>query len=57
MRHPRPSPTPRLNPNNIHYDAELAERYRHMNRREKDLMWAADSLLHPADPAKVRPPA
>lgn len=24
-----------------------------MNRREKDLMWAADSLLHPADPAKV----
>lgn len=23
-----------------------------MNRREKDLMWAADSLLHPVDPAK-----
>ena len=22
----------RLNPNNIHYDAELAERYKHMNR-------------------------
>ncbi|PSC68138.1 Flowering time control FPA [Micractinium conductrix] len=42
----------KLNPNNIHYDAELAERYRHMSRREKDLMWAADSLLHPADPAK-----
>lgn len=25
-----------------------------MNRREKDLMWAADSLLHPSDPHKVR---
>ena len=24
-----------------------------MSRREKDLMWAADSLLHPADPAKA----
>jgi hypothetical protein len=24
-----------------------------MSRREKDLMWAADSLLHPADSGKV----
>ena len=22
----------RLNPNNLHYDSELAERYKHMNR-------------------------
>ncbi|PRW60572.1 Flowering time control FPA isoform A [Chlorella sorokiniana] len=49
---PVPNLSNKLNPNNIHYDAELAERYKHMNRREKDLMWAADSLLHPADAGK-----
>ncbi|KAL4856776.1 Flowering time control protein FPA [Chlorella vulgaris] len=49
---PVPNLSNKLNPNNIHYDAELAERYKHMSRREKDLMWAADSLLHPADAAK-----
>ncbi|KAL4447429.1 hypothetical protein ABPG75_004648 [Micractinium tetrahymenae] len=49
---PVPNLSNKLNPNNIHYDPALAERYKHMNRREKDLMWAADSLLHPSDPHK-----
>ena len=32
----------RLNPNNIHYDAELAARYKRMSKPEKEALWARD---------------
>lgn len=35
----------RLNPNNLHFDPVLAERYKALSRREKDLLWAKDQLM------------
>ena len=35
----------RLNPNNVHFDPELAERYKALSRREKDMLWATDQLM------------
>ena len=32
----------RLNPNNIHYDRELAARYKRMSKPEKEALWARD---------------
>ncbi len=35
----------RLNPNNVHFDPALAERYKALSRREKDMLWATDQLM------------
>ena len=32
----------RLNPNNIHYDRELAARYKRMSKPEKEALWSRD---------------
>ncbi len=42
---PLPNLSNRLNPNNLHYDSDLAERYRRMSKGEKEALWAADRLL------------
>ncbi|GAB4821624.1 hypothetical protein N2152v2_008670 [Parachlorella kessleri] len=40
-----PNLSNRLNPNNVHFDPELAERYKALSRREKDMLWATDQLM------------
>lgn len=35
----------RLNPNNIHYDRELAGRYKRMTKAEKEALWAQDRAM------------
>lgn len=35
----------RLNPNNIHYDRELAARYKRMTKAEKEALWAQDRAI------------
>mmetsp|Transcript_29893 Transcript_29893/g.76118 ORF Transcript_29893/g.76118 Transcript_29893/m.76118 type:complete len:715 (-) Transcript_29893:592-2736(-) len=35
----------RLNPNNVHYDKELAARYKRMNKAEKEALWAQDRAM------------
>ena len=32
----------RLNPNNMHYDKDLAEMYKNMTKAEKEALWADD---------------
>ncbi|KAL3134461.1 hypothetical protein ABBQ38_006317, partial [Trebouxia sp. C0009 RCD-2024] len=32
----------RLNPNNVHFDRQLAAQYKHMSKHEKEALWAAD---------------
>lgn len=32
----------RLNPNNMHYDKDLAEMYKNMTKAEKEALWAND---------------
>ena len=32
----------RLNPNNIHFDRELAARYKRMSKPEKEALWSRD---------------
>eukprot|EP00200_Dunaliella_tertiolecta_P014577 CAMPEP_0202392458 /NCGR_PEP_ID=MMETSP1127-20130417/92384_1 /ASSEMBLY_ACC=CAM_ASM_000462 /TAXON_ID=3047 /ORGANISM="Dunaliella tertiolecta, Strain CCMP1320" /LENGTH=2142 /DNA_ID=CAMNT_0048994965 /DNA_START=157 /DNA_END=6583 /DNA_ORIENTATION=+ len=44
----------RLNPNNVHFDKELASRYKRMSKLEKESLWAQDRVLqqaHSANPA------
>ncbi|GIL69844.1 hypothetical protein Vretifemale_639, partial [Volvox reticuliferus] len=35
----------KLNPNNIHYDRELAARYKRMSKAEKEALWAQDRAM------------
>ena len=35
----------------MHYDATLADRYRSLNRQQRDLLWAADVLIGGGGPA------
>lgn len=35
----------RLNPNNVHFDKELAARYKRMTKAEKEALWAQDRML------------
>lgn len=39
----------RLNPNNIHYDRELAARYKRMTKAEKEALWAQDRAIQVSD--------
>lgn len=32
----------RLNPNNVHFDRQLAAQYKRMSKHEKEALWAAD---------------
>eukprot|EP00803_Ostreobium_quekettii_P008476 evm.model.scf_30EXC.8 EVM.evm.TU.scf_30EXC.8 scf_30EXC:116874-133578(-) len=36
----------RLNPNNIHFDSNLANRYNRMSKHEKEALWAEDRAQH-----------
>ena len=44
----------RLNPNNIHYDRELAARYKRMSKPEKEALWSRDREMQKQ---QVRRPA
>jgi hypothetical protein len=45
----------RLNPNNIHYDRELAARYKRMSKPEKEALWARDREMQ-KQKVHIRPP-
>lgn len=32
----------KLNPNNMHFDKHLAERYKYMSKTQKELLWQQD---------------
>jgi hypothetical protein len=43
----------KLNPNNIHFDRELASRYKRMSKAEKEALWAADRAAQQVPPPPI----